>query len=121
MTSLPRGEGGKLRRSSLPAWVGYEAQPLDSTRDDERGKSAVEIALAALWQRVLGVAVVRASDDFRALGGTDEMAAALVAQVRVVFRVDVPAPAAGDATATLGGMASRIELARADAPARNGI
>lgn len=110
--SLPRGDGGKLMRSSLPAWVGYEAHPREAPHDHAPGKSAVEAALAALWQRVLGVAVVRANDDFRALGGTDEMAVALVAQVRAVFAVEVPAPVDGGATSTLEGMAGRIERGR---------
>jgi acyl-CoA synthetase (AMP-forming)/AMP-acid ligase II len=108
--SLPRSDGGKLRRSAMPAWVGYAAPSAEPVHA-ERDRPPLEAALGALWQGVLGVASVRGSDRFRALGGDQAKAGALLAQVDAVFGVSIPDAALDGEAATLEAMARHIERA----------
>lgn len=109
VASLPRGDGGKLRRYDLPSWVGIHDFAADEPSGVDPHRSAVEVALGALWQHVLGVASVQGDQRFRALGGDDGKAGVLLAQVRAVFDVEIPAEALDGDAGTLAGMARRIE------------
>ncbi|OPK55965.1 non-ribosomal peptide synthetase, partial [Ralstonia solanacearum] len=75
---LPLTQNGKLDRKGLPA---PEGQAYASTAY-EAPHGEVEIALAGIWQTLLGVERVGRYDDFFALGGHSLQAVRLVAQVR---------------------------------------
>ena len=116
--ALPRNEGGKLVRSALPAWVGYEAPPR-APAQSATPATPLESAVAALWSAALGRAEIGRDTAFGALGGDDDTGARLVDQVREAFGVDVPADALRDRASTVSSMARLIEraLGGADAPA----
>ncbi|MHA6844140.1 non-ribosomal peptide synthetase, partial [Ralstonia pseudosolanacearum] len=75
---LPLTPNGKLDRKELPA---PEGQAYASTAY-EAPQGEVEVALAGIWQTLLGVERVGRHDDFFALGGHSLQAVRLVAQVR---------------------------------------
>ncbi|WP_247364753.1 amino acid adenylation domain-containing protein, partial [Ralstonia pseudosolanacearum] len=75
---LPLTPNGKLDRKALPA---PEGQAYASTAY-EAPQGEVEVALAGIWQTLLGVERVGRHDDFFALGGHSLQAVRLVAQVR---------------------------------------
>ncbi|TYZ49968.1 non-ribosomal peptide synthetase, partial [Ralstonia solanacearum] len=75
---LPLTPNGKLDRKGLPA---PEGQAYASTAY-EAPQGEVEVALAGIWQTLLGVERVGRHDDFFALGGHSLQAVRLVAQVR---------------------------------------
>lgn len=115
--ALPRNRAGKVLRSELATLARPAAAPT------ERGtvaSSPVAAALGALWAQVLGVTQVAEQDAFRALGGDDERAAALIDLVRAVFDVELPRDAFDGDDATLARMARELEARRAarssDAP-----
>lgn len=110
VASLPRGDGGKLKRSELPAWVGYTRSAPELPRA-HRSVAPLEAALGALWQCALGAPSVREDDGFRALGGDDAKASVLLAQVGVVFGVAIPFEALDGDAGTLAGMVRHVERA----------
>ncbi|MEF9386894.1 non-ribosomal peptide synthase/polyketide synthase [Ralstonia solanacearum species complex bacterium KE056] len=75
---LPLTPNGKLDRKALPT---PEGQAYASTAY-EAPQGEVEVALAGIWQTLLGVERVGRHDDFFALGGHSLQAVRLVAQVR---------------------------------------
>ncbi|MGA4089446.1 amino acid adenylation domain-containing protein, partial [Ralstonia nicotianae] len=75
---LPLTPNGKLDRKALPA---PEGQAYASTAY-EAPQGEVEVALAGIWQTLLGVERVGRHDDFFTLGGHSLQAVRLVAQVR---------------------------------------
>ncbi|MCP2312318.1 condensation domain-containing protein [Kitasatospora paracochleata] len=77
--------------------------------------SPTELALAALWRRLLGVPRIAPGDDFFALGGDSFRATRLAAQVERTFGVEAGATLAFDRP-VLRGQAAWIE-ARTAAPA----
>ncbi|WP_243704615.1 non-ribosomal peptide synthetase/MFS transporter [Micromonospora sp. KC723] len=87
---LPLQEHGKVDRRALP-------EPGDAPPDGERVAPAgpVEALVAGIWQSVLGVADVGATDDFFDLGGHSLLATRVVARLRrelpAVVGVDAPA------------------------------
>ncbi|MDI5941093.1 amino acid adenylation domain-containing protein, partial [Micromonospora sp. DH15] len=91
---LPLQEHGKVDRRALPA-------PSDEVPAGERVPPAgpVETLVAAIWQAVLGVAEVGATDDFFDLGGHSLLATQVVARLRR----ELPA-VAGGATGTVSVM-----------------
>jgi hypothetical protein len=109
--SLPRTDGGKLRRSELPAWVGYDrkVEVAPPSVSSAAAESSIEIALAALWAQVLRVRSVPKDADFFALGGDDVRGAHLLDQVRAAFGVDLPLQAMHEDAGTIAGMARRLE------------
>ncbi|MDO3623332.1 non-ribosomal peptide synthase/polyketide synthase [Ralstonia pseudosolanacearum] len=75
---LPLTPNGKLDRKELPA---PEGQAYASAAY-EAPQGEVEVALAGIWQTLLGVERVGRHDDFFTLGGHSLQAVRLVAQVR---------------------------------------
>ena len=112
--SLPRTDGGKLRRADLPAWVGYD--PVVRMQPDAAAPavamSPMETALAALWASVLRLSAVSADADFFMLGGDSLRGAQLLLQVRTAFGVELPLRALFADARTVAGMARRIEAQR---------
>ena len=116
--TLPRNDGGKLRRYDLAAWVGYDDAPATAPPRPMAGASAspIEIALSALWTGVLQVSPVPRDRDFFMLGGDSLRGAQLLEQVQAVFGVAIPLEALFDDAGTLSAMAWRIEVQRATSP-----
>lgn len=83
--SFPVTANGKLDRAALPAPATHAAAEYAAPRTD------TERTLCGLFAQVVGVPQVGVQDDFFALGGTSLAVARLVARVRAVFGVELPA------------------------------
>ena len=110
--ALPRTDVGKVRRAMLPEWVGYVAAGGDAPASGPAAASPIETALAALWSGVLARGEVSRDATFQALGGDDDRAARLCAQVADVFGVEIAARALRDEASTVAAMARVIEERR---------
>ncbi|MCF5710646.1 amino acid adenylation domain-containing protein, partial [Pseudomonas syringae] len=85
LESLPLTPNGKLDRKALPA---PDQQALVS-RGYEAPRGEIEVALAQLWQELLGVEHVGRFDRFFDLGGHSLLAIRLISQVRLRLGVDL--------------------------------
>ncbi|MBX3471241.1 MAG: non-ribosomal peptide synthetase [Planctomycetes bacterium] len=112
LTALPRAESGKVDRRALPA-PGPEHLARDVAPGTPRG--ALEVRLAALWSRLLGVPGVGPADDFFLLGGHSLLAARCVAEVEEALGVALPVRALFEAP-TLEGFARACAAAAAPPP-----
>jgi len=85
LDALPLTPAGKVDRKALPA-VETESpgigSSLESLRDD------IDVAVAEIWQELLGVSEVGLDDDFFALGGHSLLAVRFV--TAVAFKLGVP-------------------------------
>jgi amino acid adenylation domain-containing protein len=104
LESLPVTAHGKVDRAALP-------DP-DWQRPELRGertlpRTAVEIALASLWQDLLAVEEVGVEESFFDLGGHSLMAGRLIVRVRDLFGVELPVRAVFESP-TVGAMAVAI-------------
>ncbi len=77
LAGLPLGPNGKLDRASLPD----DADAAGLGPDDEAPAGELEEKLAAVWQRVLGLARVGRRQGFFDIGGHSLLAARLVAEI----------------------------------------
>jgi len=102
LDAMPLNANGKVDRRSLPA-PDAAIHPARSTRP----LTLVEVAVADLWRRILGVEGISPEDDFFQLGGHSLQAVRLLAALRRAFRVDLPMTAFY-ATATLEGVARAL-------------
>ncbi|NWB98760.1 amino acid adenylation domain-containing protein [Pseudomonas gingeri] len=85
LDSLPLSPNGKLDRKALPA-PDLEAV---ISHDYEAPQGDIEIALAHLWQEMLGLSQVGRHDQFFELGGHSLLAARLISQIRQQLGVEV--------------------------------
>lgn len=85
MASFPLTRNGKVDRRALPAPEQSSASAAFEPPVDEEEK-----AMAALWQRVLGIEGIGRHDDFFALGGHSLLAVRLVAELQQAQEVEVP-------------------------------
>ncbi|BET96664.1 non-ribosomal peptide synthetase [Xenorhabdus sp. TCT-1] len=86
LETFPLTPNGKLNRQALPA-------PDDSavvTRSYEAPAGDIEIALAQIWQDLLGLERVGRHDHFFELGGHSLLAVQLVARIRQVLARELP-------------------------------
>ncbi|MCU0507574.1 MAG: amino acid adenylation domain-containing protein [Anaerolineae bacterium] len=97
--------GGKHARPKLR--VAY-VEPADE----------IEAAMAADWERILGIAPIGAHDDFFELGGHSLLATQLVSRLRDAYQVELPLRNLFE-TPTIAGLAALIRAAQA-APAGAG-
>ena len=84
--ALPLTVHGKLDREALPA-------PDRRGRGAQAGmlpRNAVEQALAAMWQQVLGLEQVSVEESFFDLGGHSLLAMQLVSRIREDFGIELP-------------------------------
>jgi amino acid adenylation domain-containing protein len=105
LDAWPLTVNGKVDRTALP--------PPDlagdaASADDTGPATAMETALAPLWEEVLGAPRAGRHDDFFALGGHSLAAMRLVAKVRRALGREA-SPAAVLASPTLAGFARRLE------------
>jgi hypothetical protein len=108
--SLPRTDGGKIRRGDLMALVGYRG-PADGTQAGAPPTltgSPMEMALAALWAEVLQLRSIGRDADFFQLGGNALLGAELLDKVRAVFGIELTLEALHREAATVAGMARLI-------------
>ncbi|MCP4661435.1 MAG: amino acid adenylation domain-containing protein, partial [bacterium] len=87
LDALPSTPSGKVARSALPA---PETVRLAGQRGYVAPRDPLELALAQLWQELLGVDRVGVHDDFFALGGHSLMAVRLMAAIRARIGHDLP-------------------------------
>ena len=113
VNALPRTEAGKLRRRSLPEWVGIDVGLPSSAPELATPADPLESALAGLWSVVLRRDRVHRDDDFFLLGGDSMSAAELLRQVSAVFGATLPLHAMFEGAATPAGMARAIVRSRA--------
>ncbi|MBK7862438.1 MAG: amino acid adenylation domain-containing protein [Archangiaceae bacterium] len=110
---MPLSPAGKIDRKALPQ---PDLQKAPSNDDFVAPRTETEKGLAKLWQEVLGVARVGATDDFFALGGHSLLASQLLARLRkeqgiaLSFRKIFEAP-------TLEKLAALVDAAKGEAPA----
>src|SRR5690349_18479146 len=86
MNSLPLSANGKIDRRALPA---------PEEHDGERSAfsapaSELELAVATMWQEVLGVKEVGRDDNFFDLGGHSLTAARITSRIVERFGVELP-------------------------------
>ena len=108
LDALPLTPNGKIDRRALPT---PDAKRVARGRAP---KGAIEVALAKLFEEILGLEVVTAEDDFFELGGHSLSATQLVSRIRAGMGRNLPL-AALFAARTVAGLAPLLE--RADAPA----
>ena len=76
LDSLPLTANGKLDTRALPA------PAVQAQADGETPQGEVEVALAAIWQEVLGVPAVKRQDNFFQLGGDSILSLKVMARAR---------------------------------------
>lgn len=86
---LPRTAGGKLAFHAVPGLV-RDAREDDEGSDGEPPATEKELALAELWQEVLGQQPASRHDRFNDLGGHSIAAARLTARIRKSFGIEFP-------------------------------
>lgn len=99
--AIPRTTHGKVDQAALPPLPGPAGEP---------PATATEAALAAVWQRVVGVPDVRRSDNFFEVGGHSLLAGRVVAEIRRDLGADVPLRAVLE-TADLAELAATVDRA----------
>src|SRR6185295_5696936 len=110
---LPLSANGKIDRKALPEPEVANAAGGGAAIVAPAG--ATEVALAEIWEEVLGLSDIGATQDFFALGGHSLSAIQVLTRVRRRFEIDLPLPDFFD-NATIAGLAARVEAAlRADA------
>lgn len=88
LDSFPLTENGKVDRKALPA---PSQQAASTTRQVVAPRNDTEKALADIWVELLNVGDVGVEDDFFELGGHSLLVLRLLARIRDVFQVDIPA------------------------------
>jgi amino acid adenylation domain-containing protein len=86
--AIPRLPNGKIDRRGLPH---PGATPMDRVVTAERPLTAVETAIAGIWEELLGIEGVQVTDNFFDLGGHSLLAMRAVANIerRLGVRIDV--------------------------------
>ena len=90
LDALPRTPNGKVDHRALPepdlerSRLETEADPFVAPRD------ALDLQLAKIWEKVLGVQNIRMEDNFFDLGGHSLLAVNLFARIRKIFGRDLP-------------------------------
>jgi amino acid adenylation domain-containing protein len=107
VAKLPVTPNGKLDRRALdPLAPAFHDEEAPSPSDDDA--NGVLPALAAIWERLLGVSNVKPTDNFILLGGHSLLITRLAAQIRTRFEVEVGLPDLFGAE-TLADLAALIE------------
>jgi amino acid adenylation domain-containing protein len=86
LESFPVTPNGKLDRSALPALD----HGLVASAEYEAPQGEVEVALARIWQRLLGLARIGRHDDFFALGGHSMLVLKVVSAIQSECARSIP-------------------------------
>ena len=81
---IPLLPNGKIDRKAFPAPA---AQPDVTLAVGTMPSTPAEIAIAAIWQRLLGVSSVSATDNFFELGGHSLLAVRAIAEIEAELHV----------------------------------
>jgi acyl carrier protein len=108
LSELPLTANGKVDRKALPE---PEVANLAGAGGYAAPEGEVEIALAEIWEEVLGTSGIGARHDFFALGGHSLSAIQVLTRVRRRFEVDLPLPDFFEEP-TIAGLAATIERLR---------
>ncbi|QGM46682.1 non-ribosomal peptide synthetase [Methylocystis heyeri] len=84
--SLPRLPNGKISRAALSE---FETEP-PAKLQDGGPLDDIELLFAEIWQDVLGVDRVEASDNFFDIGGASLSAIQVIARVQQLFEAEIP-------------------------------
>lgn len=112
LAQLPLTPNGKIDRRVLAELAPVLQEDNDPTISDIN--EAVLPALATVWERLLGVATVKPTDNFILLGGHSLLITRLATQIRTRFGVEVGIPDLFGAE-TLQALAALIETRRTTA------
>jgi len=111
--SVPRTAGGKIRRLDLAETMGVTTMTNETTGEaPDIAATAVETAVAGLWQKALGLPEVGLDDDFFFLGGDSLTGAQVLQMVVDVFGVELSSFAMYDEANTVRTMAALIQRGR---------
>lgn len=114
--SIPRTQGGKVRRAGLAEELAARRVVMTSARDErdvaDPGVSAVEAAVASLWRQALHLPDVGLLDDFFYIGGDSLTGAHVLQMINEVFGVELSPFAMYDEASTVQGMARLIKKTR---------
>ena len=105
LEALPLNPNGKVDRNALPV---PDLSTISNRADFVAPRTPSEIALAAIWCDVLGIAQVGVHDNFFALGGHSLLATQVISRIRQTFSVEIPLRAIFE-TPTVEGLASQID------------
>ncbi|HEX7181603.1 MAG TPA: amino acid adenylation domain-containing protein, partial [Thermoanaerobaculia bacterium] len=108
LAELPLTANGKVDRKALPE---PEVANLAGAGGYVAPEGEVEIALAEIWEEVLGTSGIGVGHDFFALGGHSLSAIQVLTRVRRRFEVDLPLPDFFEQP-TIAGLAVTIERLR---------
>lgn len=108
---LPTGPTGKVQRLTLAHALGLD-QSNDKPTPLQKTGSPLEVALTALWSRLLGVERIGLDEDFFLLGGDSLLATRLLAELREVFLAELELTAVFGEASTVAGMATLIRQTR---------
>jgi amino acid adenylation domain-containing protein/non-ribosomal peptide synthase protein (TIGR01720 family) len=106
LEALPSTPSGKLDRRALPA----PGRAREQGRAFAAPRTPVEVALAGIWQEVLGLERVGVHDGFTAAGGHSLAAVRVLSRVREAFGVELPLRALFECP-DLAALARRLEAA----------
>src|SRR5258708_14190815 len=79
LPKLPRTGSGKINRKALPA---IDKKDMVAEREYVAPRTPAEVAVAAVWARILGREQVGAEDDFFRLGGHSLLPTRVISQIR---------------------------------------
>jgi amino acid adenylation domain-containing protein len=87
LETLPLSPSGKVDRRALPSTSGFKPNSANgfSAPSDE-----LELKLARLWEKVLGIDAISVNDNFFELGGHSLLAVRLFAQIEKLFGKNLP-------------------------------
>ena len=86
LEKMPLTANGKIDRRAL---LDIEEKEGGKGKAEVEERSPIEELLAAIWEDVLGVTGVSASDDFFEIGGHSLLATQVVSRLREVFKVEM--------------------------------
>jgi putative pyridoxal-dependent aspartate 1-decarboxylase len=84
---MPLLPNGKIDKRSLPKPV---APPSNTKKFTTPPRSSVELALAQIWQPLLGLETIDVTDNFFEIGGHSLLAVRLLAQINQQFQQNLP-------------------------------
>ena len=91
LDEMPTGATGKLQRIGLAQTLGLQATDPNVPRPKFIAPyTPIEITLAAIWSKILGIKEIGTQDNFFQLGGDSILAAQIVNRIRVTMHVDLP-------------------------------
>ncbi|TKK42355.1 non-ribosomal peptide synthetase [Pseudomonas fluorescens] len=105
LDAMPLSPSGKLDRRALP-------EPVWQTREHVEPHTPLQLHIAAIWRKVLGLPRIGLRDDFFALGGHSLLATQIISRTRQACDVELPLRTLFEAS-ELGDFAEQVGLIQA--------